>query len=137
MDTLGKLFHVNFLGYAHWLMSISISHMKDRYNSVDQARYFTSIVAKYLDTSTFNKIKKFYKTTFPSDMIFTKVDASTSDEKVEKLTREFNVQYRACIGSLIYLLSTILYLSFTVHKLVNISSNTGKAKFEGSVHLLR
>ena len=24
VDTLGKIFHVNFLGYAHWFMSISI-----------------------------------------------------------------------------------------------------------------
>ena len=32
-------------------------------------------------------------------MILSKSDASTSDEQVEKLTREFNVHYRACIGS--------------------------------------
>ena len=38
---------------------------------VDQARYATSIVAKYLDTATVK-----------ADMIFTKEDASTSDEKV-------------------------------------------------------
>ena len=29
VDTLGKIFHVNFLGYEHWLMSIIISHMRD------------------------------------------------------------------------------------------------------------
>ena len=50
VDTLGKIFHVNFLGYAHWFMSIRISHMKDHSISVDQARYSTSIVNKYLDT---------------------------------------------------------------------------------------
>ena len=52
VDTLGKRFHVNFLGYAHWFMSIRISQMKDHSISVDQARYATSIVAKYLDTAT-------------------------------------------------------------------------------------
>ena len=46
MDTLGKRFHVNFLGYAHWFMSIRISQMKDHSISVDQARYATSVVAK-------------------------------------------------------------------------------------------
>ena len=61
--------------------------MKDHSISVDQAIYATSIVAKYLDTDTFNISKKFYMTTFPSDMILTKADTSTSDEKVEKLTR--------------------------------------------------
>ena len=47
VDTLGKRFRVNFLGYAHWFMSIRISQMKDHSISVDQARYATSIVVKY------------------------------------------------------------------------------------------
>ena len=59
--------------------------------SVEQDIYATSIVAKYLDTATVKAIKKFYKTTFPSDMIFTKEDVSTSDEQVEKLTKEYNI----------------------------------------------
>ena len=71
VDNLGKSFHVNFLGYAHWFMSIRISQMKDHSISVDQAIYATSIVAKYLDTATVKVSKKFYKTTFPADMIFT------------------------------------------------------------------
>ena len=57
------------------------------------------------------------KYTLPSDMIFTKSDSSTSDEQVEKLTREFNIHYRACIGTFSYLLSTRVGLSFAVHKL--------------------
>ena len=65
VDTLVKIFHVNFLGYAHWFMSIRISQFKDNSISVDQARYATSIVAKYLDTATVKVSKKFYKTTFP------------------------------------------------------------------------
>ena len=82
MDTLGKIFHVNFLGYAHWFMSIRISPMKDHSVYVDQSRYATSIVEKYLYTSTFKASKKFYKTTLTYDMIFTKDETSTSDEKV-------------------------------------------------------
>ena len=35
VDTLGKIFHVNFLGYSHWFMSIRISQMKDHSISVD------------------------------------------------------------------------------------------------------
>ena len=68
-------------------MSIIISQLKDHYISVDQAKYATSIVAKYLDTSTIKVSTKFYKTTLPDDMIFTKEDVSTSDEQVEMLTR--------------------------------------------------
>ena len=84
---------------------------------MDQARYATSIVAKYLDTATVKVSKKFYNTTLPYDMIFTKEYVSTSDEQVEKFTREYNIHYRACIGSLIYIFSTRVDLSFAVHKL--------------------
>ena len=87
MYTLGNRFYVNFLGYAHWLMSIRISQTKNYSISVDQDTYATSIVAKYLDTATVKLRTKFYKTTFPADMISTKEDVSTSDEQVEKLTR--------------------------------------------------
>ena len=104
---------------------------------MDQARYATSIIPKYLDTATVKVINKFYNTTLPADMIFTKEDVSTSDEQVEKLTREYNIHYRACIGSLVYLLSTRVDLSFAVHKLAKFSANPGKVHFEGLVHLLK
>ena len=61
--------------------------MKDYYISIDQDRYATSIVAKYLGTDTVKTSTRFYKTTFPYDVLFTKSDASTSDEQVEKFTR--------------------------------------------------
>ena len=72
VDNLGKRSHVNFLGYAHWFMSIRISQMRDHSISVDQARYYTSIVEKYLDTDTVKVSTKFYKNRSPSDMIFAK-----------------------------------------------------------------
>ena len=111
--------------------------MKYHSISVDQAWYDTSIVAKYLDTATVKVSTKFYKTTFSADMIFTKEYVSTSDEQVDKLTREYNIHYRACIGSLIYIMYTRVYLSFAVHNLAKFSANTGKVHFEGLVHLLR
>ena len=57
-------------------------------------------------------------------------------KQVENLTREFNINYKACIGSLIYILSTILYLSFSVHKLEMFSSNNAKVNSEVLVHFL-
>ena len=118
-------------------MSIRISQTKYHSISVDQARYATYIVAIYLDTATVKLSKKFYKTALPAYMIFTKEDLSTSNEQVEKLTREFNIHYRACIASLIYILSRRVYLSFSVHKLAKFSANSGEALFEGLIHLLR
>ena len=72
VDTLGKRFHANFLGYAHWLMSIRISQLKEHSISVHQDRYATSIVAEYLDTSTVKVSNNCYNTTLPYDMIFKK-----------------------------------------------------------------
>ena len=128
---------MNFLVYIHWFISIRIYQMRNHSISVDQARYATSIVAKYLDTATVKTSTKFYKTTFPSNTIFIRSYASTSDEKIEKLTREFNIHFRACIGSFIYLLSTREDLIFAVHKLAQFLSKPGKVHFEGMVHLLR
>ena len=70
-------------------------------------------------------------------MISTKEDTSTGYEKVEKLTREFNIHYIACICSLIYLFYTIVDLSFAPHKVEKVSENPGKVHIERLVHLLR
>ena len=65
-----------------------MSQLKNHSISLDQARYDTSIVAKYSDTATVKVSTNFYKTTLPADIIFTKEDVSTSYEKVDNLTRE-------------------------------------------------
>ena len=96
--TLGKISHVNFLGYAHWFMSIIISQMKYHSISVDQARYSTSIVNNYFDTATVKASTNFYNITFPYDMIFTKADSYTSDDQVEKLTLELSIPHGFFIG---------------------------------------
>ena len=54
-----------------------------------------------------------------------------------KLTRNLNIHYRSCIGSLIYLLSTRVDLIFAVQKFANFSSNPGKVQFEILVNSLR
>ena len=87
MDTLGNMFHVNFLGYAHWFIFNMISQFKYHYISVGQARYATSVVAKYLETSTIKENSKFHKTTSPHDIIFNKEDNYISDEQVKVFSR--------------------------------------------------
>ena len=82
VDTLGKISHMDFLGFAYWFVSIRISQLKYHSISMDQARYDTCIVAKYLDIDTVKTSNKFYKTTLPYDMIFTKDYVFTSYEQV-------------------------------------------------------
>ena len=137
MDNPGKIFHMKFLGYAHWFMLIRISQMKYHSISVYKARYSTSIVTKYLDNSTVKASTKIYKTTFLYDIMFTKDDVSTSDEQVGNLTGEFNINCRACIGPFIYLLSKKVDFNVAVHKLSKFSSSPGTVNFEGLVNCLR
>ena len=85
MHTLGNIFHVNFLGYANWFMSVIVSEKKDHSFYVDQARYAIYILAKYLDTATVKTSTNICKTTFPSDIILIKYDKFTSDEQIEKV----------------------------------------------------
>ena len=118
-------------------MSIRIYQLKDHSIPVDQSRYTTSIVTKYLDTSAVKAGPRFYKTIFPYDMIFTKYDAYTSDEKVDKLNREYQYSLQSFYWIIYYLISTRVGLSFSVHKLANFSSNPGKVHFEGLLHILR
>ena len=65
--------------------------MKDHSIYVDQTRYATSIVAKYLDTATVKSSTYVYKTTLPSDMIFKTDNTSTNEEQVENFNRESNI----------------------------------------------
>ena len=91
LDTLGKRFHVNFLGYAHFFMSILISQLKDHYISVVQASYATYVVKTYLDASTIKEISNIHNTILYNDIIFIKEDASTGDEQVKEFSREYNI----------------------------------------------
>ena len=77
---------MNFLGYAHWFMSIMISQIRGHSISEDQDRYATYVVINDLHTDTMKK-SKFHNTTLPHDMIFTKEYTSTSYEQVELLSR--------------------------------------------------
>ena len=57
VDTLGEIFHLNFLGFSHLFMSISISQISYHYISVYKAGYSTSIVDRYLDTAKVKKVQ--------------------------------------------------------------------------------
>ena len=81
------------------LLSIRISQVKNNSISVDEARYSTSVVAKYLDTTTIKENSEFHKTTLTHDIKLIKEYLSIIDEKLGVLSIEYNIQYRAYVGS--------------------------------------
>ena len=114
-------------------MSIRISQLKGHYISGYHSRYAKYVVAKYLDTATIKQNSKFHKTTLPHDMIFTKEDDSTSNEKAEVFSIDYNTHYRDFVRKLNYLISTKVDLCFAVQNMVKLSSNPGRVHFESLV----
>ena len=104
---------------------------------MNQARYATSIFSNYLDTTIIKENSKYHKTILPHDIIFTKENAFTSDEKVEVLSTDNKINYIFFVGSFIYILSARVDLYFTLHKRRKFLSNPGKVNFKGLVKLLR
>ena len=72
-------------------MSIRMTHIKDHYISIDQSKYAISVVEKYFDPATVKSSTNFYMTTFTYGMISTKADSSTSDDRVDKFSREVQI----------------------------------------------
>ena len=64
IDTLGKIFHVNFLECSHWFMSIRIFQMKNHYISVDKAIYATSIVANNFILPQLRQVQSYIRPLF-------------------------------------------------------------------------
>ena len=62
---------MNFLVYADCFMSNRVSQLKYYSISVEQARYATAVVSKYIDTATIKENTEFRNTTLPRDMVFT------------------------------------------------------------------
>ena len=52
VGTFLNIFHLNFLGYAHWFVSIRISQLKYHYITVYKDRYSTPDVSNYLEIAT-------------------------------------------------------------------------------------
>ena len=52
MDTLLNRVHLKYLGYENCFMTTRISKLKENDISMDQDRYVTSVVSKYLDIAT-------------------------------------------------------------------------------------
>ena len=63
-DTLGKRFHVNFLGYENWFMSIITYQMNDHSMSIYQARYATNIVVNTWILPQLRQVQSFTRLLF-------------------------------------------------------------------------
>jgi hypothetical protein len=103
---------------------------------LDQSRYCTAIVKKYLDVAGAPKVDRAHSTPLPLDFILTSNDCSTDEAAAKALEREYNIDFASCVGSLIYLGMTRCDVVHTVNKLAKFTRQPGRNHFEALLHVL-
>jgi hypothetical protein len=134
-------FDVQFLGQANWYLQSRITQCADFSIVLDQSRYASLTLQKYLtgtcDEMVTRKMKAKYGTPIPVGTEFTKKDCSTTYCDVMQLQDEFGFEYAAAIGSLIYLMNTYIRLNYGIRKLARYMQYPGRNHFTTLLHLLR
>ncbi|MGH7954596.1 MAG: reverse transcriptase domain-containing protein, partial [Gloeomargaritales cyanobacterium] len=132
---LSSRFKAEFMGQAHWFLSIRITQSADYSISIDQSRYAKAITLRYTDKIN-THLQNSYDRILPPGWIASKEDRSSSAGESKKLESFYNIDYRSCTGALIYLNYTRPDIVFAVMKLVKFNNNPGRQHFEGLIHLL-
>jgi hypothetical protein len=133
-------FDVKLLGQATWYLQSRITQLADCSIVLGQSRYAALITARYLpplnDATILNQRKTKYASPLPTSAVFTKRDCSPNYASVLRLQEEFDFDYAAVIGSLIWLMNTYITMSFAFRKLAKFMQFPGKQHFLYLKHLL-
>jgi hypothetical protein len=134
---LSEQFNLETKGQAHWYLATRITQLASYDIILDQTRYCSSIIKKYLDSVGCKNVSRKHTIPLPCDFVPTSEDCSETEEKAAILMDEYKLDYASCIGSLIYLSQTQSDIIFAVNKLARYMSKPGKVHFKALVHLLR
>ncbi|MGH7954439.1 MAG: reverse transcriptase domain-containing protein [Gloeomargaritales cyanobacterium] len=132
---LSQRFKAEFLGQAHWFLSLRITQAADFSITVDQSRYAKAITRRYTDQLNTHLFSK-YNRTLPPNWIASKEDCSITNQDSANLENYYNLDYQSCTGALIYLNFTRPDIVFAVMKLVKFNNQPGKLHFKALIHLL-
>jgi len=108
--------YIEFLGQAHWYLSVQISQDASFEVTLDQSRYCKAILNQFLETAGTMKNNKHHYVPLPSDFVPSIEDCAETKEKSKKIQEEFNVDFLLCMGALIYLAYTQLDIAFAIRK---------------------
>ena len=134
---ISERFTVEFMGRAHWFLSVRIAQDKDFNYTLDQNRYANMILTKYLGKIATNITTTETKRPLPEDFVPSKLDCSKSESEVETLTAEYRIDYASTVGALIYLSHTRVDLAYSVPKLAKFLKYPGRKHFQALIHVLR
>ena len=137
---MSEAFAVTLLGQLHWFLQARITQNSMFDVTLDQSRYAAATIAKFLPGSEVvnpsDADKRRYGAPLPSNFVFTVEDRSENEEAVKALEREYGMEYRSVIGSLLWLMNTFTRLQFAIRKLAKFNHLPGRKHFVAMIHCL-
>jgi len=130
-------FDLDLMGQAQWYLATRITQHANFDITVDQSRYCTSLVKRYLDKAGCKNVTRVHVTPLPLDFVPTIDDLAKDEAASLVLQEEYNLDYASCIGALIYLALTRTDIIFSVNKLAKFTKRAGENHLKALVHLLR
>ena len=116
---------------------MKIKQDKDFNITIDQGRYVQSILHRFLDQAKTKESKKLHSTPLPCNFKATKTDLANSEEESQQIQEEFNIDFAACVGCIIYLSYTRPDIIFGVKKMAKFIRKPGRYHLECIIHMLR
>ena len=134
---LSQRFKLELKGQAAWYLSIQINQHSNYDISINQDRYLQSITKRFLTNLRVPDDSRFHPTPLPSTFILTSDDLAPDIDQSEQLQQEFNLDFRACVGCLLYLAYTRPDIIYGVNKLAKCGHRPGETHIRAIIHLLR
>ena len=103
---LTNKFKLELKGQAQWYLSICIQQHKNFDITINQDRYVQSILKRFLPHVKVKQDNRRHPTPLPSTFVPTNDDLAPTTEEAVELQKQYNIDYRACIGCLLYLCYT-------------------------------
>ena len=134
---LSQRFKLELKGQAAWYLSIQINQHSNYDISINQDHYLQSITKRFLTNLCVPDDSHFHPTPLPSTFILTSDDLAPDIDQSEQLQQEFNLDFRACVGCLLYLAYTRPDIIYGVNKLAKCGHRPGETHIRAIIHLLR
>ena len=96
-----------------------------------------SIFRRFLDKACVPETQRHVFRPLSTEFKVSKKDMAQSEEESKEIQRQYNIDYPACVGCLIYLSYKRTDIIYTVNKLAKFNRKPGKYHMDSIVHLLR
>ena len=133
---LQKRFDLELKGKANWYLSMQITQLENKDKIIDQNRYLQSVLQRFLGSVRLPVSSTKHTTPLPRDFVASKDHLCDNAEASKALQEQYNLDFRAFIGCLIYLMYTRVDIVFVVNKLAKFTHCPSEYHLKCAVHLL-